>query len=147
MEMNDKLCQPHSEEEVEAALHQMHPSKALGPDVFNPFVYQKFWPILGKQVSHAVIHIICGATYAYSLNHTHVVLISKKQNLTEMTYFCPIILCNAVYKLVTKIVTNRVTEFLPSIISYNQSARWLIPDNILVAFEIFRSMNYYLGDV
>ena len=48
-EMNGKLCWPYLVEEVEAVLPQMHPSKVPGPDGFNPYFYQKFWPIIGER--------------------------------------------------------------------------------------------------
>ena len=80
------------------------------------------------------------------MNHTHVVLIPKKQNPSEITDFRPISLCNVIYNMVTKVITNRLKEILPLIISDNQSAfmlERLIMDNIYVAFEIFHSMNNY----
>ena len=50
-EMNQKLCRLYAVEEVETALHQMYPGKALRSDGFNPYVYQKLWSIVGKEVT------------------------------------------------------------------------------------------------
>jgi len=47
------------------------------------------------------------------------------------------------YKLITKVITNKLKEILPSIISANQSACTLgrlITDSSLVAFEMFHSI-------
>lgn len=82
------------------------------------------------------------------LNHSHVVLIPRKRKPTTAAEFRPISLCNILYKLITKIIKNRLKEILPLNISENQSAFTpvrLIMDNILVAFELFHSMKSDAG--
>ena len=41
-EMNQSLIKEFSNEEVEAALKQMHPTKALGPDSMSAIFFQKY---------------------------------------------------------------------------------------------------------
>ena len=61
-----------------------------------------------------------------------------------MTEFRPINLSNVTYKIIAKVLSNKLKAVLPQIITENQSAflfERLITDNILVAFEIIHYLN------
>ena len=53
-EMARSLTCLYTEEEVRTALFQMHPSKSPGPDGMSPFFFQKFWHVVGHDVTAAV---------------------------------------------------------------------------------------------
>ena len=79
------------------------------------------------------------------INKTSISLIPKTNNLTKMTKFCPINLCNTTHKLISKILAKRFKAILPSMISENQSAftpECLNTDNVLVAFEFMHYLNH-----
>lgn len=91
----------------------------------------------------AVLKILRGDSMIHSLYSTYITLIPKKCNPTLVTEYQPINLCNVVYKLVFKILTNRLKPHMHSLISKNGSdfilGRFII-DNIMIAHEFLHSM-------
>ncbi|XP_040994359.1 uncharacterized protein LOC121240903 [Juglans microcarpa x Juglans regia] len=53
--MNEELCNEYSTEEVKAALQQMNPTKALGPDGMSPSFFQKYWNVVGESVTSTIL--------------------------------------------------------------------------------------------
>uniref|UniRef100_A0A2N9HR00 RRM domain-containing protein n=1 Tax=Fagus sylvatica TaxID=28930 RepID=A0A2N9HR00_FAGSY len=54
-DMNDSLIREFRAEEVQQAIQQMAPSKAPGPDGMPPIFYQKYWHVVGSDVTMAVL--------------------------------------------------------------------------------------------
>lgn len=84
----------------------------------------------------------------HNLNATNITLIPKVGNPSKVSQFRPISLCNVIYKLISKIITERLKLVLSKLISPLQLAFILgraIHDNYLVAGEIFHSMNHKKG--
>ena len=136
--MNNSLLKPVTSAEVHEAPFQMHPTKSLGPDSMNALFYQKFWHIIGNDVTKAIIEFFQSGKMLKSINYTHIALIPKVKAPESMTQFRPISLCNVMYKIISKVLANRLKLVLNNVISGNQSAfvpERLITDNILVAFE------------
>ena len=75
---------------------------------------------------------------------TNIALIPKKKNPTSVTEFWPISFCNVAYKLISKVLANRLKKILPQIISPVQSAFLpgrLITDNVLAAYKTLHTMH------
>ena len=84
--------------------------------------YQKFWHIVGNDVSSAVLDFLNFGNMILEINYTHIVLIPKIKSLEKMTDFKPISLCNVIYKIISKVLANRLKIILPQLISPTQIA-------------------------
>ena len=136
-DMQEFLSSEFTAEEVKVALFQMGPTKAPRSDGMNALFYQKFWHVVGNNVVLAVLDFLNNGNMLPDINHTNIVLIPKVKNPERMSEFRPISLCNVIYKIISKVLANRLKQVLPQIISSTQSAfvlGRLITDNVLVAY-------------
>lgn len=79
-----------------------------------------------------------------NINHTHICLFPKIENHVTIKDFSPISLANVSYKLISKILAERLKPWLHGILSENQSAfiqDRLITDNVLVAHELMHALH------
>ena len=144
-EMNQSLIKDFTKEEVLAALKQMHPTKAPSPDDMSAIFFQKYWDVVGNDVTSMVLNVLNCNKSIVEINKTYITLVPKTKSPTKMTEYKPISLCNVVYKLISKVLANRLKVTLPQLITENQSvflSERLITDNVLVAFEVMHYLEH-----
>lgn len=140
--MNEALLSSY-DKEVKAALFQMAPLKSLKLNNFSACFYQPYWHVVGEEVCSTTLSFLNDSVFDESINSTYIVLIAKTSNPTRLSDFWPINLCNVIYKLISKVIVNRLKQILPRIVSSSHSAfilGRLITDNIIMAYKALHSI-------
>ncbi|GKV32368.1 hypothetical protein SLEP1_g40981 [Rubroshorea leprosula] len=133
------LERPFSIEEIEEGLQSCEGSKAPRLDGYN-FNFLKFaWDSLKEDFTSFFAEFHKNGRLVSGLNSSFLALIPKKFNSIELKDYRPISLIGCVYKLLTKVLANRIKAVMPGITSETQSAflrgRQLV-DGVLVLNEV-----------
>ncbi|OMO67492.1 reverse transcriptase [Corchorus capsularis] len=139
-EMNESLLVSITDEEVKQAVFQMGELKSLGPDGFNGQFFQTHWEVVQEDICNMVKNFFRSGKILKEINCTEIVLIPKVKSPESVTQFRPISLCNYIYKIISKLMVNRMKQFMGSLVTEEQSAfveGRQIHDNVLVAQEVF----------
>ena len=110
-----------SDVEVQLALFSMQQGKAPRPDGFPVEFFVKNWGVVQADFIKAVKHCFGNDSLHTRLNSTIISLIPKVPNLSTMHEYRPISCCNTVYKVYSKILTERMKRILPELISNRQN--------------------------
>lgn len=100
----------------------MEPITTPGPDGMLPLFYQSFWSTVGEDVCFAMLNCFLNCKIPFVINRTHIALILEVKSLEKISEYHPISLYSVIYKLVSKVLANRLKSILPSVILENQSA-------------------------
>jgi hypothetical protein len=132
---NESLSQIPEANEIKDVVWNMHPPKAPGLDGFSGIFFKKYWSIVGDQVVAAVQSFFRDGWLLRNVNHTYITLIPKKQGACNFNHFRSISLCNFYYKIISKIIVNRMRPLLSKIIDPSQAAfvpdRWIAENMVL----------------
>ncbi|KAL0864587.1 hypothetical protein Bca101_043705 [Brassica carinata] len=143
-EMNAELTKPITEKEIKNAVFAMNPDKSPGPDGMTAAFYRQHWETIKPGVFSFVNQFFEQNYLDPKVNQTHICLIPKIENPSTIKDYRPISLANVAYKIISKILAERMKPWLNEIITENQSAfipGRLITDNVLIAHELMHSLN------
>ncbi|KAL5703663.1 hypothetical protein ACHQM5_022190 [Ranunculus cassubicifolius] len=142
-EDNVSMVEIPLEEEIWKVIKSMGALKAPGPDGFQGIFYKACWEIVKDDVIALVQEFFRSGTMPAEINETFIALIPKVADPDCPSKFRPIALCNFIYKIITKILANRLKPQLDNIVSPHQAAfvkGRCIGDNASVVQEIFANM-------
>ncbi|XP_071704229.1 uncharacterized protein [Rutidosis leptorrhynchoides] len=132
------LKAPFSENEVFEAIKGCGKNKAPGPDGFNFLFFSKFWDIIKVDLLHAINWFWETGIISNGCNASFITLIPKIHEPLNFSNYRPISLIGSYYKILSKLLTNRIRKIIPWLIGEEQSAfisdRYIL-DGVLVALE------------
>ncbi|CAL1369949.1 unnamed protein product [Linum trigynum] len=138
-EMNASLTAEVLPEEIRRTVFGMGSKQEPRSDGFTGKFFKAFWGIGGDSVIEAVRSFFATSRMLRSFNHTWLTLIPKVDQVESMRQLRPISLCQFVYKVITKIMVERLAGVLPIIVSEGQNAfirdRQIV-ENTLLAHEL-----------
>lgn len=117
-------------------------NKTPWPNGLPAEFFRASWGIIRPLVCTAVKDFFLSSFLHTALNNTSLVLIPKRPGAESMKEFRPISCLNTVYKLISRVLADRLKQHLPVLIAPNQSA--FVKDkplleNVLLASEILIS--------
>eukprot|EP00253_Pinus_taeda_P017956 PITA_17956 len=140
---NKQLLQSISMKEVEEAMSQIKDGKAPGPDGFTAIFFHEFWELVSTEVWELVEESRTMHWILPSLNSAFLALIPKGADSNTPEKYRPIALCNVIYKLISKVLANRLKPLLPLLISQEQTSYVegrQIMDGIILSNEVIHSL-------
>lgn len=144
------LTKEVSLDETKRALFSMGNYKSPGPDGYHPVFFKSQWEILGNSIFQLMSDCFLDPSkIKKKINQTGFTLIPKCDDPSKVKQLRPIALYNVSYKIISKIIIDRLKPILPYVISPNQSSfiagRSSI-DNILVMQEAIHTINNLRGN-
>ena len=90
--------------------------KAPGFDVLHAIFFKKCWHFLDDSLTSQVFYAIKSKVIPEGWNDTVIVSIPKVENPKLTTHYRPIILCNLLYKVISKVIAIHLKFVLEDII-------------------------------
>jgi hypothetical protein len=124
------------EREVREVIKGMDRDKAPSPDDFSMAFFQDCWEVVKGNFLAVFAEFHARGKFVKSINSTFMSLIPKIQGAKEVKDFQPISLVGGVYKIISKVLANRMRRVMGKIISKAQNAfvkgRQIL-DSVLIA--------------
>jgi hypothetical protein len=114
------LESPCTKEEILTVLKGFKKEKSPGPDGWSVELYIHFFDIMGQDLLDVVEDARTRGVINPQLNNTYLVLIPKSNLPKHFKDYRPISLCNLCYKLISKIIANRIRPILSKALSEEQ---------------------------
>lgn len=140
----DQLELPFQVEEVERVVSQLANNKSSGPDGLPNEFIKLHWNELKEEIMGI---LDCFHRHDLDLrlyNEANIVMVPKNDAPATMAEFRPISVINLIHKLISKVLSNRLRPFLPSLISPNQTVfiqGRQISDNFVATRELLHHVS------
>ncbi|GJX16600.1 RNA-directed DNA polymerase, eukaryota [Tanacetum coccineum] len=118
----DELDRAVSRDEIRRAVWNCGENKSPGPDGYTFEFFRKYWSLVGADFCDAVDYFFKSGTFPRGCNSSFIALIPKVNDAKFVNDFRPISLIGCVYKVITKVLANRLATVISDLVSETQSA-------------------------
>ncbi|XP_058728727.1 uncharacterized protein LOC131600410 [Vicia villosa] len=143
-DMNNMLTVCPSVEEIKAVVFNLSPNSSPGSDGFGGFFYQTYWEVIKDDVINVVLQFYTKGWIMKIFNVSTLVLIPKVNGASSLDKFRPIAMANFKFKIISKILVDRLASIMPILISNEQKGfvkGRSIHDGIRLASEAFNILD------
>ncbi|XP_019158195.1 PREDICTED: uncharacterized protein LOC109154910 [Ipomoea nil] len=144
----ESLIKPADSHEVKKAVFGMKRMGSPGPDDIQAAFYQDYWDEVGNSITMFVNEALATGKVPISFLESFITLIPKKTNPESAADFRPITLLNVIFKIVSKVLVNRMRPIMINLVGPHQNS--FLPgrstmDNIVLTQEVMHSINQKKG--
>jgi len=102
-------------EEIKASIFALNKDSAPGPHEFEAFFFQKYWQIIKEDITNVMLEFFTKSWILLGYNSYTTTLIPKIANATSIDQYRPIAMTNFKFKIITKIIAERLSQLMPII--------------------------------
>lgn len=110
------------EEEVHSTIKGLATNRASGPDGLTNEFLQKYWAVMKVDIIHMFERLQEGNLDLKEVNCANVIMLRKSEMSFTVNDYRPISIINLIPKVLSKVLSNRLSGILPELISKNQTA-------------------------
>ncbi|XP_019184835.1 PREDICTED: uncharacterized protein LOC109179810 [Ipomoea nil] len=130
--------------EVRHAVFGMKRFGSPGPDGIQAAFYRHYWDIVGDSVTNFVISCLISGTVPTGMLEAYMTLIPNKNCPENAGDFKPITLLNVIFKIVSKVLVNRLRPVMKKMVGPFQNS--FLPgkstlDNVVMTQEVVHNMS------
>lgn len=142
---NLPFLQPATLDEVHKVMKSLGALKSPGADGLPGLFYRKHWQLIGADLLEVVNRFLQTGTFSSTLNQTHLCLVPKRTNPSNVAHYRPISLCNYAYKIILKFLVMRMRPLMGKIVCANQSA--FVPGRVIHIILLWLKKLSIISDV
>ena len=117
---NTLLDNPITLEEVREAVKKGKRHKSPGPDGICHEFFIKKWDIVKEDLTYIINNMYMEGSVSDSQKHGHIVYLPKQATPISPENYRPLTILNTDYKLLTRIIANRLRPWMDNILHHNQ---------------------------
>ncbi|XP_058771884.1 uncharacterized protein LOC131645222 [Vicia villosa] len=137
VEQRESLIVPVTEGEIFAALKGIDHDKSPGSDDYGTYFFNKAWRVIRTNVVRVVQDFFTNNRIYKAANCLIVTLIPKHNGVKGIKDYRHIAWCSTLYKIISNVLANRMTNVLDSIVGKNQVA-FVKGQQIFLTYELIK---------